>query len=1356
MKKFISIILSLMLVLTPILTMGIVTVSAAGDFETVYPVNDTVYVNNLADLKSEISGAEDGNALTIYLENDISTKGDGTITIPANKIIRIMSDNNGTWKINAGNDPTESRFAVLTVAANGELWLENVIITGADNGNDAHGGGIFNRGTVIMKDGAEISYNYAAHGGGVFNESTGTLNMYGDCKITHNIANYPDSAGGVYNAGGTINIENGEISYNEAQHASTGGGGGILLIEGTLNMTGGKISNNIAFGAATDGSGGGGGIRSFFADITIKNAEISNNESRRNGGGLQLSRGNVVIENTVIKDNTASYVGGGICLYVMTCSITDVTITGNNTINSNTLGGGGIFNESGSLTMTGGEISGNTASTGNGSGGGGIYNFNSTFTMTNVKISDNILTNSLSNGGGMYNNAASTFTINSGEIYGHAANYGAGVYNTGGTFIMNGGIIGDDDPAKGNTAVLYGGGVYSTGTFTMNSVEGSIPKISGNKTFQSEAANSDAGNGGGVYNTGTFTMNAGVISKNYTNGNLTSGTSGNGGGVWNGGASGTRTFTMNGGEISENTANNCGGGVWSNNIFTMDSVSGSNPKISDNTANTNDGGGVWNSGTFTMNSGEISGNKTKQHGGGVRSGGTFTMNGGTIGGTTPEAANYTSASGGGVFFDGLSFTMEDGAQIIGNKSSSGGGIRLCGRLDMNGGNIFDNIADDGGGLSIRQDGTLNMYGGEITNNISNNFGGGISNLGIISMTDGKISGNKSKLDGGGIWNLVNGAYKGVITMSGGEISGNVSSQNGGGIYNTGTCRTTIKGTASIINNSAPNGNGGGIYTDNFANLLVTGPDVKFSGNSASYACERDPANDAAYTSAIKDMDGNWTDIPAFLIQQGYSNYDINQVYSGGIVLYVLSYETNGGTPSIEPEFMETGDLISEAEGYETELTKDGYVFAGWYLDEDLTVPVGEDTEIGTANCTIYAKWDKEYTVTFNSNGGSAVDDEKVIEGGTVTKPTDPTKDEYEFGGWYKDAECEEAWDFDEDTVTGDITLYAKWTAIPKYSVTVNSLGTGASGSGEYLAGAIVTINAGTRSGYTFTGWTVTSGGVTVANTSSATFTMPANAVIVTANWTQNYVPPVIDDTDPPANTTEAPTTTEPETTTAEETTTEEETTTGEEPASEPEDEDEDDGEDGENPTEPTIEGTTEEDTTETETETGTVTTNPTEPTADTTTTESQTEPTTEETTTRSATEQPSGNTQSGAVPQEVFDSLYEDDMEIEWLEENATPLSNGWFAVDLGDDWWEIFNESGVPLGVFYLDDGEDIEGVDIAFIEINLLPLGNVTAEIPATVTEPPRENPQTGDSIYAILGLLMLILVGVVIVKRKIIDVK
>ena len=67
-----------------------------------------------------------------------------------------------------------------------------------------------------------------------------------------------------------------------------------------------------------------------------------------------------------------------------------------------------------------------------------------------------------------------------------------------------------------------------------------------------------------------------------------------------------------------------------------------------------------------------------------------------------------------------------------------------------------------------------------------------------------------------------------------------------------------------------------------------------------------------------------------------------------------------------------------------------------------------------------------YVVTFESNGGSDIDQAKVVEDSLLTKPENPTREYYAFDGWFKDEGLTEAWDFETDTVTSHITLYAKW------------------------------------------------------------------------------------------------------------------------------------------------------------------------------------------------------------------------------------------------------------------------------------------------------------------------------------------
>ena len=71
-----------------------------------------------------------------------------------------------------------------------------------------------------------------------------------------------------------------------------------------------------------------------------------------------------------------------------------------------------------------------------------------------------------------------------------------------------------------------------------------------------------------------------------------------------------------------------------------------------------------------------------------------------------------------------------------------------------------------------------------------------------------------------------------------------------------------------------------------------------------------------------------------------------------------------------------------------------------------------------------------HTVTFDSRGGTAVQSQQVRDGNPVRRPDAPVREGYFLNGWYTDAEASEEaeWDFDTDRVTGDLTLYAGWTA----------------------------------------------------------------------------------------------------------------------------------------------------------------------------------------------------------------------------------------------------------------------------------------------------------------------------------------
>lgn len=71
-----------------------------------------------------------------------------------------------------------------------------------------------------------------------------------------------------------------------------------------------------------------------------------------------------------------------------------------------------------------------------------------------------------------------------------------------------------------------------------------------------------------------------------------------------------------------------------------------------------------------------------------------------------------------------------------------------------------------------------------------------------------------------------------------------------------------------------------------------------------------------------------------------------------------------------------------------------------------------------------------YTVTFDTDGGTTVEAQEIQSGGKVTEPTAPTKEGYEFAGWFADATKTAAWDFENNTILADTTIYAKWTENP--------------------------------------------------------------------------------------------------------------------------------------------------------------------------------------------------------------------------------------------------------------------------------------------------------------------------------------
>lgn len=146
----------------------------------------------------------------------------------------------------------------------------------------------------------------------------------------------------------------------------------------------------------------------------------------------------------------------------------------------------------------------------------------------------------------------------------------------------------------------------------------------------------------------------------------------------------------------------------------------------------------------------------------------------------------------------------------------------------------------------------------------------------------------------------------------------------------------------------------------------------------------------------------------------------------GTPQFTVTFESNGGSAVAAVTVDKDGKVEKPADP-----TKEDCIFDGWFKDATFGESWNFDTDTVTGDVTLYAKWTPlaDCAVTFDSQGGSAVQSATVKAGKTLTKPTDPTRARFRFDGWFKDAAGETAWNFDTDTVTGDMTLYAKWTQI---------------------------------------------------------------------------------------------------------------------------------------------------------------------------------------------------------------------------------------------------------------------------------------------------------------------------------------
>ena len=266
----------------------------------------------------------------------------------------------------------------------------------------------------------------------------------------------------------------------------------------------------------------------------------------------------------------------------------------------------------------------------------------------------------------------------------------------------------------------------------------------------------------------------------------------------------------------------------------------------------------------------------------------------------------------------------------------------------------------------------------------------------------------------------------------------------------------------------------------------------------------DPVNGGTFavhagTTSV-DLDGipdGWSSTPltdgrlGFTLASDDGTLTVEYVFVPETVTHTVTFDSAGGTP-VDAQTVGDGDKATEPAAP----TRDGYTFKGWWNGDtayDFAQPV-------TGDLSLTARWERDapvmHTVTLDAGNGSQPVRVTVVDGETVGRPSDPTRDGYVFKGWMFDGQP-----FDFTTpVTGDITLTAQWEKLAEYTVTFDTQG------GTPVAPQTVTENGTvarpsdpTRDGYTFKGWTL--------DGQPYDFGTPvAGNLTLTAVWEENKTP----------------------------------------------------------------------------------------------------------------------------------------------------------------------------------------------------------------------------------------------------------
>ena len=367
-----------------------------------------------------------------------------------------------------------------------------------------------------------------------------------------------------------------------------------------------------------------------------------------------------------------------------------------------------------------------------------------------------------------------------------------------------------------------------------------------------------------------------------------------------------------------------------------------------------------------------------------------------------------------------------GSRIFFSNGVEGGGVIIgSGALTMNGGNIVGCIANEGGGLFL-SDGSFTMNAGSIVGCSTPNrlttgeaFYGGIyafgpianrDTTGVITLTGGLIKNNGKY--------AINAVYKTTIYANGGEVYGEVYLNQACKI----TCLaedngiTAFKGKTVIGGTSGVNPSHvdwglfyGGLYI--YGNM--TGVIVTYKDGDSEYAKQVLPSGtlatrpDAPAATPGYTFDGwNKADGTAWDYASDKVTDNITLYAKWAANTYTITFDTAGGS-EIAPITQDYGTAITVP----ADPTREGYTFKGWDKEIPETMP--------TENITVKAQWEiNQYTIAFDTAGGSEIAPITQDYGTAITAPADPTREGYTFIGWDREIPA--------TMPAENITLKARW------------------------------------------------------------------------------------------------------------------------------------------------------------------------------------------------------------------------------------------------------------------------------------------------------------------------------------------